>query len=336
MLKRRVPRVLASGFLLAVTVSGLTACRTSPDVAAYVGEAQVTVTELDAAIADRKSDPDIAAYAGQDEAAFTRQVLSLLVEQEVHAAAAQRYDVRVTDDDVRARIDELLGDEDADAVFDQLAQLQGVGRQDIIESVRQELVRQRVAEGEGEVEPVTETALRALYDEARVGLAEYSFGYIGVPDAATGQSVLDQLTAAPDSYAALAAQFPGPLTVTALETRAPADLPEPLAAGITAAAPNTGFTVPGPTAGQVVVGFVADIVYPPFEELRPGLQRQASEATDQVGAELVSAVRDDLGVTVNTRFGVLEEGRVVPAEGGVDDILEGDGLGGDDAVPAAE
>ena len=50
MLKRRVPRVLVSGFLLALAVSGLSACRTSPNVAAYVGDEQVTVAELDAAV----------------------------------------------------------------------------------------------------------------------------------------------------------------------------------------------------------------------------------------------------------------------------------------------
>ena len=50
MLKRRVPRIAVSGFLLAVAVSGLTACRTAPSVAAYVGDEQVTVAELDAAV----------------------------------------------------------------------------------------------------------------------------------------------------------------------------------------------------------------------------------------------------------------------------------------------
>ena len=50
MLKRRVPRVLATGFLMAVAVSGLSGCRTSPNVAAYVGDEQVTVAELDAAV----------------------------------------------------------------------------------------------------------------------------------------------------------------------------------------------------------------------------------------------------------------------------------------------
>jgi peptidyl-prolyl cis-trans isomerase SurA len=32
-------------------------------------------------------------------------------------------------------------------------------------------------------------------------------------------------------------------------------------------------------------------------------------------------VREDLGVTVNPRYGVLEDGRLVPGNGGVVDIL---------------
>jgi hypothetical protein len=47
-------------------------------------------------------------------------------------------------------------------------------------------------------------------------------------------------------------------------------------------------------------------------------------------------VRDDLGVTVNPRFGELRKGQLVPADGGVVDILEGDGTGGgaDDSTAA--
>ena len=140
MLKRRVPRVLVTGFLLAVAVSGLSACRTSPSVAAYVGDAQVTVSEVDSAVAERLSDEAIAAYAQANEDDFTRRVLSLLVQEEVYAAAAERYDVQVSNDDVRARIAELLGGDDPDDVYGQLAQ-QGIGREDVFENVRQQLVR---------------------------------------------------------------------------------------------------------------------------------------------------------------------------------------------------
>ncbi|SNR41548.1 SurA N-terminal domain-containing protein [Blastococcus mobilis] len=320
MLKRRAPRVITTGFLLAVTVSGLAACRTSPNVAAYVGDSQVTVTELRSAVDERLTDEAVAAFAETDEETFTRRVLSLLVQEEVYAEAAERYDVRVDDDDVRARIDELLGDDDPAEVFGQLAQ-QGIGREDVFENVRQQLVRRQIAEAEGEAEGLTDEALRARYGEVREDLAQVSFGYITVPDQATADAVLAQLTAAPDSYPAVAAQYPGATTLPALEPRGPEELPGVLAEGIAAAAPNTGFTTAVPEAGGVVVTFVEGPVYPSFEEVRPQLENEASEAVQEAGNRRVEAVREDLGVTVNPRFGVLEDGRLVAADGGVVDIL---------------
>jgi peptidyl-prolyl cis-trans isomerase SurA len=320
-LKRRVPRVLVSGFLLAVAVSGLTACRTSPTVAAYVGDTHVSVAELEDAVSERLSDDAIAEWAAGREEEFTRRVLALLVQEEVHAAAAERYDVRVGNDDVRRRIGALLGSDDPDAVYERLAVEQGVGREDVFENVRQQMIRQEIAESEGRAEAPGEGELRARYDEVREDLAQTSFGYITVPDQATADAVLAQLTANPAAYPTLAAQYAGAYTLPALEERAPDDIPPPLAEGVAEAAPNTGFTVPIPEAGGVVVAFVAGTVYPEFDEVRPQLEEEAAGQADAAGAELVNAVREDLAITINPRYGVLEEGRLVPADGGVVDIL---------------
>jgi hypothetical protein len=319
-LKRRVPRVLVSGFVLAVAVSGLSACRTSPNVAAYVGESLVSVSELEAAVADRLTDERVAAFAADDEAGFTRRILGLLVQEEVYAEAAERYDVEVDDDDVRARIELLLGEDDPDEVYGQLAD-QGISRQDVFENVRQLLTRERIAESGGQVEAPDDAALQARYEEVRETLGEVSFGYIAVPDQATADSVLAQLTANPAGYGAVAAQYPGSYTLPALESRAVEELPDVLAEGINGAAPNTGFTTAIPETGGIVVTFVAGTVYPSFEEVRPQLEQEASQAAEQAGQEVIAEVRDDLGVTVNPRFGVLEDARLVPADGGVVDIL---------------
>ncbi len=320
MLKRRAPRVLVSGFLLAVTAVGLSGCRTSPSVAAYVGDSQVTVAELESAVDQRLGDDAVAAFAEADRAEFTRRVLSLLVQEEVYAVAAERYGIEVDDDDVRARIEELLGEDDPDEVFGQLAQ-QGIGREDVFENVRQQLVRREIAEIEGEAEALSDEALQARYTEVRESLAEVSFGYITVPDQATADAVLAQLTADPAAYPTLAARYPGPTTLPALESRGPDDVPGVLAEGIAAAAPNTGFTTPVPETGGIVVTFVAGTVYPSFEEVRPRLENEASESVEEAGNRVVQEVREDLGVTVNPRYGVLEDGRLVPGDGGVVDIL---------------
>jgi peptidyl-prolyl cis-trans isomerase SurA len=293
----------------------------------------VTVTELESAVEERLTNEAVAAFAETDEDAFTRRVLSLLVQQEVYAQAAARYDVEVANDDVRARIDELLGDDDPDEVYAQLAD-QGIGREDIFENVRQQLVRQRVAEAEGRAERLDEAALQARYEEVRDTLAEVSFGIIVVPDQVTADSVLAQLTAAPASYPALAAQYPDPNTLAALETRTADQLPPVLVEGIATAAPNTGFTTPVPEAGGIVVTFVEGTVYPPLEEVRPQLEAEAAEAAEQAGIELVDEVRSDLGVTVNPRFGVLEEGQLVPGDGGVVDILGDEDAAEQPVLPA--
>jgi peptidyl-prolyl cis-trans isomerase SurA len=327
-LKRRVPRVLATGFLLAIAVVGLSGCRTSPNVAAYVGDGQVTVAELDTAVDQRLSNPDIAAYAKGKEDEFTRRVLSLLVQEEVYAAAAERFDVQVDNDAVRARITELLGTDDPDQVYGQLAQ-QGISRADVFENVRQQLVRQDIAAAHGKAGGLDDAALQARYAEVKQGLAQISFGYITVPDDATATTVLEQLTADPSSYATVAAKYPGAYTLPALESRTADKLPSVLAQGITSAAPNTGFNTAVPEAGGVVVTFVAGPVYPSFEEVRPDLEKEAADKVDQAGGSIVDKFRKDLGVTVNPRYGVLKDGKLVPESGGVVDILK------DDAAAAA-
>ena len=328
MLNRRLSRMIVSGFLLTVPLWGLSACRTSPNVAAYVGDSQVTVSELESAVEARLTDEAVAAFAETDQEAFTRRVLSLLVQEEVYAVAAERYDIRVGDDDVRTRISELLGNDDPAEVFGQLAQ-QGIGRADVFENVRQQLVRREIAEAEGEAEGLSDEALRARYAEVRESLAQVSFGYITVPDQATADAVLAELTATPAAYPAVAARYPGEATLPALEAHGRDELPSVLAENIAAAAPNTGFTTAVPEAGGIVVTFVQGTVYPSFEEVRPQLENEASQAVEEAGDRVVQEVRADLGVTVNPRYGVLEDGRIVPGDGGVVDIL-----GDEDAAAA--
>ncbi|WP_164704340.1 SurA N-terminal domain-containing protein [Blastococcus litoris] len=332
MLKRRVPRVVVSGFLLAVAVTGLSGCRTSPTVAAYVGDTHISVAELEDAVQERLAEPAVAAYAEAQGDAFTQRVLELLVQEEVYAVAAERYGVEVTDADVRARIDQLLGDDDPDTVFGQLAE-QGIGREDIVENVRQQLVRVGIAEAEGEADALSDEALRARYAEVREDLAEVSFGYVTVPDQATADLAVAQLNADPAAYGPLAAQFAGAATLPALESRSADELPAVLADGIRTAAPNTAFATPVPEAGGVVVTFVGDVVYPAFEEVRPQLESDASQGVEAAANERIQEVREDLGVTVNPRYQLRDEdGRLVPVEDGVVDVLGDD----DQATAPAE
>ncbi|WP_167760964.1 peptidyl-prolyl cis-trans isomerase [Geodermatophilus sp. DF01_2] len=315
---RRLTASLAAGL---VALAGLAGCRTDPNVAAYVGDEQVTVDELDAAVEARLDDPALAEATEGREDEFTRLVLTRLVQAELYDLVAQRYGVTVDDGDVQARLTELLGGEDPEALYAQAA-AQGVGRADILETVRQQLLRQRLAEAEGLAGGLTEEELRADYEEALPSLSQVRLGFVTVPDQAAADAAVAALEADPAAYAELAAQYPGPTTLPEVVPRSPDQVPPPLADAVAAAAPNTATAVTVPDVPGVVVVFVGEPVVPSFEEVRPQLEEAARAEVDSAAQELVAEVRADVDVTVNPRFGTIEGGAIVPADGGAVDILE--------------
>jgi len=300
---------------------GLAGCRTSPNVAAYVGDSRVTVSELESAVDDRLEDPAIETVKGADREAYAKEVLSQLVLRQVYSQAAERYGVEVSDADVRDRIDVLLAGQDADTVFAQLAEQQGVSRQDIEESVREQLIRLEIAAKEGLDDPLSEEALRKRYEQTTANPTTIRFGYITVPDQRTADQVVATLAADPDRYPELADRYAGDYTVD-LQELSPEQIPGPLAEQAAAAEPGTAFAVPVEETGGVVVGFVAPA--PTFEELRPQLQQDAEGEVGQAAQPLVDKVRTDLDVVVNPRYGELQDdGQIKPADGGVVTLLEG-------------
>ncbi|WP_346621735.1 peptidylprolyl isomerase [Blastococcus montanus] len=332
MLIHRAARASAAVFLVAVALAG---CRSAPDVAAYVGQEQIAVGELRSAVDQRLADPELAAAVAGSEEELTRRVLGLLIEGEIHDTAAARYDVQVTEGEVTARIRELLGD-DPEAVYDRLAQ-RGVGRADVRESVRQQLVRLELADATARDEALEEAALRERYQEVRDQLAEVEFGYVTVPDQATADAVVRELAADPGSYPEVAARFPGPYTLAELQRQPVEQLPAPLAEQLAPLEPGGAFSMPVPEAGGVVVGFKAGVVYPSFEELRPRLEAAAADEVEAAVRPLLEEVRADLGITVNPRYAVWEDGRLLPpGDGGVVQILEEPAAAPELRVPSAD
>ena len=88
-------RRLTAAAVAGLALVGLAGCRTAPNVAAYVGDNQVTVAELESAVDDRLEDPAIEQVAGEDRETYTRRVLSTLVQDHVHTVAAEKYGVEV-------------------------------------------------------------------------------------------------------------------------------------------------------------------------------------------------------------------------------------------------
>jgi len=311
-------RRLTAAAVAGLALIGLAGCRTAPNVAAYVGDNQVTVAELESAVDERLANPAIEKSAGDDRQAYTRQVLTALVQDEVHTIAAERYGVEVTDADVQDRVDQLIGDQDPDTVFAGLAE-RGISRPDAIASVRQQLIRMEIAEKQGLDDALSESALRDRYEKARTDSTDIQLGYITVPNAGIAEQVVAALEKNPDRYAELAQRYSGQFTLPAVEARSPDQIPGPLAEQAAAAEPGTAFAVPVAETGGVVVAFVGD--FPSFEDMRAQLEQDASAEVDKEATAVVDQVRDDLDVVVNPRFGDLEDGQVQPADSGVVDIL---------------
>lgn len=321
----RIPRWLrrvATAVAVLLAVVGLAGCRNNPSVAAYVGDQQISVSQLQHAVDQRLADPAVAKATKGKSTQFTRQVLGLLIEQRVYAAVSDRYSVSVTNDQVQNRIGQLLGGSDPAQVYAQLAG-QGIGREDVFENVRQQLIRQQLAATKGLADGLSEQALQARYEQVKASLAQVQLGYITVPDQATATTVLAQLTANPASYPTLAAQHPGDYTLPQVETRTSDQIPAPLADAVSKATPGTGFTLPLAQVNGVIVGFVAGLTYPSYEEVRPQLVQEASTAIDTQAKQQVDAVRSQLKIQLNPRFGTYKNGTVSAVTGGVVDILSG-------------
>jgi peptidyl-prolyl cis-trans isomerase SurA len=314
-------RRLTAAAVAGLALVGLAGCRTAPNVAAYVGDTEVSVAELDAAIDDRVQDPAVAEFASQDPDGYARQVLGALVQEELHTAAAQEYGVDVPATAVRDRLDTILAGQDPEQAYASLAS-QGLSRQDAFSLIRQQLIRLAIAEKEGLTGGLSEEALRERYQQQAADPSRIDFGFITVPDQETADQVVAALEADPGRYAELAQQYAGQYTQAQTQEYPLDQIPGPLAQPAAAAQPGSAFSVPVEETGGIVVGFVGPT--PSFEELRPQLQQDAEREVDETAAPLVDEVRQDLDVVVNPRYGELQDdGRVQPSDGGVVEILEG-------------
>jgi peptidyl-prolyl cis-trans isomerase SurA len=311
--------------LVALALPSLAACRTSPDVAAYVGEETITVAELQDAVDAHRDDP--AVTAGEDPG-YTRSVLTELVRAEVYDAAAEHFGVDPDPGGLPELLGTLLGGQDPEAYIEQAA-AQGYTREDTLERVRQGALLQSIAVAEGAVEEPTEASLRAQYEQ---GLAaqpvRVDLGLVTVPDQPTADATAAALQADPGSYASVAATYPGQTTFPAPQ---PAVLDElatqlpDLAARIGTTPPGGVFTTTLPGVPGVVVVVVGERVVPAFEEVRSELEVAALNGAAAAGEELLTEFEDGLDIAVNPTYGTWQDGAVVEPEDGVVELVDSEG-----------
>jgi SurA N-terminal domain len=320
--RRSAARVVLGGLALALAAVGLAGCRTDPDVAAYIGGDTISVRQLDDAVAAREADPAVASYAAAHRDTYPRQVLGLLVTEQVYRDAAQHFGVQVGDDAVRTELDQRLAGSDSAQQYASVA-AQGYSRQDVFEVIRQQLVRRQIAHVQHLDGALSDSALQAAYQQQLAQFTQKQLGTVQTPDQATADAVVAQLDADPAGYAAVAAQHPGDYTTPSLQAVPAAQVPEQLQPGVAAAAPNTAFSIPGP-AGGVVVVFVGPTVTTSFEDARAQLESDASTAVDTAAQQVVAKYRSGLSLTVNPRYGVLgADGQLGDPTGGVVTLLGG-------------
>lgn len=304
---RRIAVVAA--FLL---LGGLAACSTDNDIAARVGSETITVAQLDAAVARGYADPDIGEAAKEAGAAFRRNVLTLMIQDKVYAAAAKEYGVDFTDEDVLAMQKEILGGQDPrEAIKAVIEAGQPIlyTPEDISTISTAQLVNKLIGE---QTVDTSEAALRKLYEEQKE--TTYELGLISVADQQTAQTILDQLQADPAAYAQVAQQYasdpnnPGaqqtlvePQSVKKSElNQIFADAVGSLAAGRSTILDLT------PQGGFWSVVQVSKVTTPTFEEMAEQLKAQLNEQVLPGGQAKVAEVGKKLDVWINPRFGSLE------------------------------
>ncbi len=316
---RRPTAVLALGLIAGVALTG---CRTSPNVAAYVGDDTVTVDELDEAVAAHLADPDITPGEGAD---YTRTILTELVRAEVFASAAEHFGIDPDPGGVEDLLVQLLGGSDPEEYFAQAA-AQGYTRDDALARVRQVALLQQIAVAGGQAEEPTEASLRASYEQQLAQQpAQIDLGYVNVPDQAAADAAVAALQADPGSYAAVAGQYPGQATLPAPQTAAVDDLagqlPADLAAQVAAAPVGSVFSTAVPELTGVLVVVVSPPTVPTFEQVRPQLEAAATNDAATAGAAILSDYEAELDVDVNPRYGSFDDGSVVPADGSAVELL---------------
>ena len=324
---RRPATVLALGLIAGVALTG---CRTSPNVAAYIGDETITVDELQDAVAAHRADP--AVTPGEDPD-YTRTILTDLVRAELVTSAAEHFGVSPDPGGLTDLLELLLNGEDPETFYQQAA-AQGLTRADALDRVRQVAVLQAIAVEEGAVDATTEASLRAIYQERLAQQpAQLSVGYINVVDQATADSLVATLQADPGSYSEVAAPFldsatlPAPQTVTIDGLISELQLPADLAARVADTPPGTVFSTPVEGLDGVLVVFVGEAPVPAFEDVRPQVESAAIQQAAAAGAGIVTEYQDQLGIDVNPRYGAIEgdlldQGVIAPAEGGVVRLLD--------------
>lgn len=314
-------RLVVTGALLTLAVTG---CGNGPlqaGAAATVGDDRITTTELDKVVARGLADPTAQQSVGTDKPAFERVVLRRLIDHDILAVAVAKEHVTVSAGEAlaaRTRIaDQVGGDQGLNAE----ALKAGISAADLDETVRDIALRDALADKLTASIDVPDSALAQAYQQNIANFDKVHSAHILVATNALAQQILKQVQADPSQFATLAAQHstdPGSKAQGGdLGFLGRGVLDKTFENAIFSHKPGT-FLVVKTQFGFHVIHVIARRIVSLDQartELRRGLL--SSQRDSLVQQRLIDTAKS-LGVKVNPRFGSWDDKalEVVPLKGG--------------------
>ena len=310
--------VLAGAALLLLTGCGEGQIR--PGAAAVVGDERITTNELQEVVERGLADPQAEQQLGADLASYQRLALSRLINALVLEEAAERSDVTVTDGEVDAQIEQFAEQAGGRESLEQQAAQSGIAAEDLEPFVRSIVVDQRLGDELTADLDVPQADLKALYDESIAQYDKVRSRHILVADEATARRVLADVQKDRTRFAELAAELStdtsnkdtgGDLGLTGRGQFVPE-----FENAIFSNKPGSVVLVQTQFGWHVIE--VLERQTTTLAEATPELRRTALQVERQTRVqELMTSVSDDIGISVNPRFGKWNPatGQVEPEEG---------------------
>jgi foldase protein PrsA len=305
----RTSRLLVTGALAALVLTGCGDGTVRTGAAATVGDDRITTSTLEKVVSRSLADPSAQQTVGSDRPAFERTVLARLVQHTILTAAAEAEGVTVSGGDIDAVQDRLAAQLGGQAQLEAEALKAGISKQDLRQALADAALRDALGDKLTASIEVPEEVLKQAYQQ---GIADYDkvhSAHILVASKAQAQAILAQVRANPSQFDALAARFS---TDTSnkdnggdLGFQGRGALEKPFEDAIFNNKPGS-FVVAQTRFGFHVI-HVIERRTTTFEQARNELRRNLLGQQRQVAvSSLLVKTAKRLGVHVNPRFGVWD------------------------------
>lgn len=308
--RRRTSRVAVGVVLAATAALVLTGCRElRAGAAAVVGDQRITddqvQTLVDESLAAPGAREGLASNFRGDLAVYKRSLLRVEVRRLLAEASAARLGIAVPEPEVEARYRAAQQQAGSAAAFAAQLAAQPISPALFRTLVRTEVIESEIGYQQGGARRLTDSQLRAAYEQYLPTATTANLTLIQLPDAATARRVLAQVRADPTAFGPIGAQFNQQHTPPKAQDLALNTLPADLAARLQRTERNTIFAYQLSNGGAqafFVIRF-GGIKRPTLASARPQLVAQSVREAALAGQKYVARVAGELGVEVNPRYG---------------------------------